>query len=45
LGRQVNSRPAAKGAALAAIQADSEDPWAHHALACVYLFTRRFDDL
>ena len=24
--------------------ADSEDPWAHHALGCVYLFTRRFDD-
>jgi tetratricopeptide (TPR) repeat protein len=30
--------------ALAAILADSEDPWAHHALGCVYLFTRRFDD-
>jgi tetratricopeptide (TPR) repeat protein len=24
--------------------ADSEDPWAHNALGCVYLFTRRFDD-
>jgi len=34
----------AKRAALAAILADSEDPWAHHALGCVYLFTRRFDD-
>ena len=30
--------------ALAAIRADSEDPWAHHALGHVYLFTRRFDD-
>jgi tetratricopeptide (TPR) repeat protein len=30
--------------AAAAILADSEDPWAHHALGCVYLFARRFDD-
>jgi len=30
--------------ALAAIRADSEDAWAHYALASVYLFTRRFDD-
>jgi tetratricopeptide (TPR) repeat protein len=36
--------PIAKRAALAAIRADSEDPWAHHALGCVYLFTRRSDD-
>jgi TolB-like protein/cytochrome c-type biogenesis protein CcmH/NrfG len=36
--------PIAKRAAVAAIQADSEDPWAHHALGCVYLLTRRFDD-
>ena len=36
--------PIAERAALAAIEADSEDPWAHHALACVYLFARRFDD-
>jgi len=36
--------PLARDAALAAIRADSEDPWAHHALGCVYLFTRRFDD-
>jgi TolB-like protein len=34
----------AERAALAAILADSEDPWAHHALGCVYLFTRCFDD-
>ena len=34
----------AEKAALAAIRADSEDPWAHHALGNVYLFTRRFDD-
>jgi len=36
--------PVAECAALAAIRVDSEDPWAHHALGCVYLFTRRFDD-
>ena len=34
----------AEGAALAAIHADSEDPWAHNALGHVYLFARRFDD-
>jgi TolB-like protein/cytochrome c-type biogenesis protein CcmH/NrfG len=38
------SLSAAEPAALAAIRADSEDPWAHHALGCVYLFTRRFED-
>src|SRR5713226_1907139 len=36
--------PIAKRAALAAIRADSEDPWAHHALGCVFLFTRCFED-
>jgi TolB-like protein len=36
--------PIAERAALAAILADSEDPWAHNALGCVYLFARRFDD-
>jgi TolB-like protein/Flp pilus assembly protein TadD len=36
--------PVAERAALAAIHADSEDPWAHNALATVYLFNRRFDD-
>ena len=36
--------PIAERAALRAIQADSEDPWAHHALGYVYLFARRFDD-
>ena len=36
--------PAAERAALAAIRADSEDPWAHHALGCVYLLTRRFGE-
>ncbi|MFL6796779.1 MAG: winged helix-turn-helix domain-containing tetratricopeptide repeat protein [Xanthobacteraceae bacterium] len=34
----------AERAAGAAIQADSEDPWAHHALGSAYLFTRRFED-
>ena len=36
--------PIAERAALAAIRADSEDPWAHYALGNVYLFMRRFDD-
>jgi TolB-like protein len=36
--------PVAERAAAAAILADSEDPWAHYALGCVYLFARRFDD-
>jgi TolB-like protein/cytochrome c-type biogenesis protein CcmH/NrfG len=36
--------PIGERAALAAIRADSEDPWAHYALGSVYLFTRRFDD-
>ena len=36
--------PIAEASAQAAIRTDSEDPWAHHALGCVYLFTRRFDD-
>jgi len=34
----------AERAALAATQADSEDPWAHTALGNVYLFARRFQD-
>jgi TolB-like protein len=36
--------PIGERAALAAIRADSEDPWAHYALGSVYLFTRCFDD-
>ena len=36
--------PLAERAALAAIRADSEDAWAHYALASVYLFHRRFHD-
>src|SRR5437660_1470883 len=38
------SVPIAKRAALAAIAADSEDPWAHNALACVYMFERQFEE-
>jgi tetratricopeptide (TPR) repeat protein len=38
------SMPVAERAARAAIRADSEDPWAHHALAHALLFARRFDD-
>jgi TolB-like protein/cytochrome c-type biogenesis protein CcmH/NrfG len=34
----------AERSALAALRADSEDPWAHNALGHVYLFARRFDD-
>jgi tetratricopeptide (TPR) repeat protein len=36
--------PLAERAALAAILADSEDPWAHYALGCAHLYNRRFDD-
>jgi TolB-like protein/cytochrome c-type biogenesis protein CcmH/NrfG len=36
--------PIAERAALAAVEADSEDPWAHDGLGYVYLFARRFDD-
>ncbi len=36
--------PLAEHAALAAILADSEDPWAHYALGCAHLHNRRFDD-
>ncbi len=36
--------PIAERAALAAIHADSEDPWAHNALGHVHLFARRFED-
>lgn len=36
--------PVAERAAQAAIRADSDDPWAHHALGCIHLFARRFDD-
>jgi TolB-like protein len=36
--------PIAERAAVAAIRVDSEDPWAHYALGCAYLFPRRFDD-
>ncbi|MGZ3308903.1 MAG: winged helix-turn-helix domain-containing tetratricopeptide repeat protein [Xanthobacteraceae bacterium] len=38
------SVPIAERAALAAIRADSEDPWAHHALGCVHVLLRRLDD-
>jgi len=36
--------PMAERAARAAIRADNEDAWAHHALGYVYLLERRFDD-
>ena len=36
--------PEAERAALTAIRSDSEDPWSHHALGCVFTLTRRFDD-
>ena len=36
--------PIAERAAMAALLADSEDPWAHLALGWVYLFARQFDD-
>jgi TolB-like protein/cytochrome c-type biogenesis protein CcmH/NrfG len=36
--------PIAERAALSAVQADGEDPWAHTALGSVYFSTRRLDD-
>ena len=36
--------PLAERAAQAALRADGEEPWAHHALGCTHLFARRFDD-
>jgi TolB-like protein/Tfp pilus assembly protein PilF len=36
--------PVAERAALAALRADSEDAWAHHAIAGVHRLLRRFDD-
>jgi TolB-like protein len=34
----------AERAAVAAVRADNEDPWAHHALGTVHLHCRRFED-
>ncbi len=39
-----SAAPIAERAALAAVEADSEDPWAHNALGSVYFSTRRLDD-
>ena len=39
-----SAAPLAESAALKAMDADNEDPWAHYALGCVYLFKRRFDN-
>jgi TolB-like protein/Tfp pilus assembly protein PilF len=36
--------PIAERAALAAIRTDSEDPWAHLALACAYAYLGRIED-
>ncbi|KYH02609.1 winged helix-turn-helix domain-containing protein [Bradyrhizobium sp. DOA1] len=36
--------PIAERAALAAVEADRDDAWAHHGLAYTYLFRRRFED-
>src|SRR5262249_25463721 len=38
------SSAVAERAAVAALRADGEDPWAHQALGCIHLFARRFDD-
>jgi TolB-like protein/Tfp pilus assembly protein PilF len=38
------SIPIAHRAAVSAIQADNEDPWAHYALGCADLLTRKFED-
>jgi TolB-like protein len=34
----------AESAATAAVRADGEDPWAQHALGCVHVLARRWDD-
>jgi len=39
-----SAMPRATREALAAVEADSEDAWAHHGLGYSYLFARRFDD-
>jgi TolB-like protein len=39
-----SAAPIAERAALAAVEADSEDPWAHNALGSVYFSTRRLED-
>jgi len=39
-----SATPIGEGAALPAIRADGEDPWAHLAMGCVNLFARRLDD-
>ena len=39
-----STAPIAERAALAAVAADGEDPWAHNALGSVYFSTRRLDD-
>jgi TolB-like protein len=36
--------PVAERAGLAAVRADGEDPWAHLALACAYVYLGRIDD-
>ena len=38
------ARPAAERAALAAVRADGEDPWAHLALACAHGYRDRLED-
>jgi TolB-like protein/cytochrome c-type biogenesis protein CcmH/NrfG len=43
-GEIAASVPVAERAALQAVRADSEDPWAHHALGCVHVLLRRFDE-
>jgi tetratricopeptide (TPR) repeat protein len=43
-GDPATAIPAAERAALAAIRADSEDPWAHFGIACATLRAERFDD-
>jgi len=34
----------AESAAAAALQADNQDPWVHHALGCIHVMQRRWDD-
>ena len=38
------SLASAESAAAAALQADDQDPWVHHALGCIHVLRRRWDD-
>ena len=43
-GRTCSPRSSGRTRGAGGHRSDSEDPWAHHALGCAYLLTRRFDE-